>query len=1301
MDKIKNFIFKYKVIITIIVLLIISFFVYLFVSAEEDVLQNKIEISGASITSVRTGTGEDFDSNDEPGNDSSADNSIVRTFDEVEYNVRFNLNYKNENLTDVENGNLPATFSERNINVDILVNKNIILKATKDGVAISTPTEVNINETKYNYYKLTYNNISNGENEVQFYLNNIYTQTDTEFTPIIQISEETDNNKKQIVDGMDLSSLNNVGNVNAIKISGKENYAVRLYPGHRTDSNGQQATYPFGIETYIPINGNKGIKGSIIPSEINMNLSIQSDNSNVNLSSNNDDYKIDVYTANSSIKIPELPELESSNITLNIGNYNLNQTIDNGKKSDLSLKISNITISNLSNNIISSNLFTFKSSRTSSDNYNVNYIIKTDVDNQNITIEDTYEKYVGKYESKIEFFEQSDSSFLNPLAINNSIFNANEDFYIQNTINYVSGDKLNNITQYIKIDNNAMKIIKIDEQPYTYSTNDSQNTYTVSAQYAVGSWNVNNFRLNSNISGCPTTVDRESLMDLFGGPCVTALDNTINWLDQDAYDNLSDEQRNNLSIMAIKFDISSDGIEAGRVINLRFAAKALSGVEYANIGNSFKVVSRGVTNWNASLFYLSEIPRVSQPNISYEKAIYDINTNQITGNVTKINGNIYKNNGNTILISAVKSSINSVKSYDINGRESKSEKEKFYLGMTDPIELEISPSVKSILSINDVKISVYLPETLELFLEQGDKEYSSSTTEVINGKNYNKYVYTYSSEDIASSSVGTIPNLKIHAYIDITTPDNTYENIITEISSTVIDYEKKISFGDITPIVERQNTKTVILKNIKPINTVGKTDLNNIDINGTYKYTMKTANNSGSLAKLSLLYILPYNGDGIGKGSNYTGTLLTSLENLPSGYKAYYTKTNSNTILTNELNAKSNDWKEWTDYTKNISDITAIKIESQVDIPTANYFGTEDGITVNITTKSNKEANTYQNIFYIIQKDASICSNRDENDNCTETETKIQSNASSSSTVSVYNRTVSGNVFEDSNYNSIYDEGDSRLKDMPVELFKLSSTNFDPKKPALSVSSNDIKIKDSVTDSEGHYNFSGIPQGNYYVKYSFNCEKYTVVDKNKQSASTDTSSIDSDAQMITEVSDDKCYAVSNIVSLSNTNIRETNIDLGLVVRKVFDININKYITNVTVTSNGDTKSYDYNNEKKVKIDLKNLKNASLRVTYAIEIENSKYFPGMIGSLTETIPNGMTYDPNILENDGWQMYNGLLYYTKLNNVLLMPEEKHYLKIVLDLKPENGGNYINIVSANDLRIQAVEYDENSQEEVQSNE
>ena len=136
--------------------------------------------------------------------------------------------------------------------------------------------------------------------------------------------------------------------------------------------------------------------------------------------------------------------------------------------------------------------------------------------------------------------------------------------------------------------------------------------------------------------------------------------------------------------------------------------------------------------------------------------------------------------------------------------------------------------------------------------------------------------------------------------------------------------------------------------------------------------------------------------------------------------------------------------------------------------------------------------------------------------------------------------------------------------------------------------------------------------------------------------------------------------------------------------------VDKYITNVTVTSNKGVESHDYDNKKQVRLDLRNLKNTSFKVVYTIELENTKYFPGTIGNIIESIPDGMTFDPNLAENDGWYESDGLLYYSNLSSTLLMPGEKYYITIALNLVTDSGGSYVNFVSVNDLQVQPISSD-----------
>ena len=1322
MNKMRDFILKYKVIITIISLLLVSFFIYRFAFASEDIYENQIKVTNANINIV-DGTG-NFDSDNNPGNDAANNNKIVRSFDQVTYNISYNLAYK-------ENSTIPETDRTldvtRDVIVDILVPKNMYMVVSEDNYMNELIPQkdgnnnIMIVDNIYYYYQIVKHDVHIAEtNTVEVILSKINGKNGDVISPIIRVREATDDvSNKTITSSTSASSIDKI-NVDNVTVSAIEKYGIKLFQGVKKDVSENINAMPIGIMVYLPNDSSKGIKGVQVPNSLSFNLSIESstDTSSVQ------NIQISNYSQDSEYVVADIPysyQNNNGNASVNADSATLNQN----KISTIPINFSNLVFDGntqmvqLSENnsvyYLSTKVFVFDSKRTNRNNILYNISTNASISNTITDYLDNYTPIVGDYVSKIDFFNksQSTSDTISFIESGKAVYNYGEEFYIQNTINYGNqrGDTLENgFTNYIKVDNTAIKLEKVEnvsdqtKDYYLEINGGSPDSYNPSVKYGIGEWNASYFKLKTNRpSYCPSTltsISKEDLMNLYGGPCIE--DNNITWVDsiQDAIDMGKDNK-----IILFKLDVSED-YDAGVQTIIRLRAKAVK--NYSNIGNTFEIVSRGKTIFNGQTYYLSEIANNSVSNHSsdmkYNKTTYDANHNITGGNNTLVNGTNMTNIGNTILISPFKASINPIELHDAYNSIGKT---TFYSGMTDPIEFVINPVIyKSDFesTITGATVSVYLPETLEIYEKSGDKEYNRSTsgnTVTIDGINYKVYNYDYSESDInfeEESASGTIPILKVHAYIAIATSDNTPATVITRINGTLKpNTDSTTIYTDVTPIEQRTTSVNINLRNTKQVNNIGKVNTMHIDRNGIYQYNMRAANNSDASADLSLIYILPYTGDGIGKGSEFSGNVSVSLLNqLPNGYTAYYTNDPAKTLLNNELNNNTTvNWKTWNTVTTPLSNITAIKLVPNQLIARGSYFISKDGITLNIKTNNNKESEKYYNNFYMIQKNADVCVDDTTSGECSRTEKRTVSYSSNVSLVSVYNRTISGYAFEDSDYNGFYSEKEPRLKNIAVDLYKLSATSFDPKNPIEAISNSDERIsdKDTTTDNNGYYKFEGLESGNYYVKYTFDCDKYTTTEKNKVDPTIegDTSNRDSDAQIIeTEESDGKkvCYAVSNIQTLNNNNIESNHINLGLRVRQDFDIKIRKYITNVKVYSNGNlSKNYDYNNETKVKVDVKNLKNTSFRVTYGIEIENSKYFPGTIGNIVETIPQGMTFNPNYIENDGWYESDGYLYYSYLNKSLIMPGEKYHLTIVLDLVTNSGGDYINLVAANNLQIKPV--------------
>ena len=71
-----------------------------------------------------------------------------------------------------------------------------------------------------------------------------------------------------------------------------------------------------------------------------------------------------------------------------------------------------------------------------------------------------------------------------------------------------------------------------------------------------------------------------------------------------------------------------------------------------------------------------------------------------------------------------------------------------------------------------------------------------------------------------------------------------------------------------------------------------------------------------------------------------------------------------------------------------------------------------------------------------------------------------------------------------------------------------------------------------------------------------------------------------------------------------------------------------------------------------------------------------------------MPTDMTFNPDLKENQYWIMYDNLLYYNGLSGKLLLPNEKQYFELVLDLDLKAAGTYRNVVSARDITLMGDE-------------
>ena len=193
----------------------------------------------------------------------------------------------------------------------------------------------------------------------------------------------------------------------------------------------------------------------------------------------------------------------------------------------------------------------------------------------------------------------------------------------------------------------------------------------------------------------------------------------------------------------------------------------------------------------------------------------------------------------------------------------------------------------------------------------------------------------------------------------------------------------------------------------------------------------------------------------------------------------------------------------------------------------------------------------------------------------TQVENKSNSNMTTQSSElsmvsnAVYN--ISGKVWIDKNKNGIYDDGEQGEKSVLVSLYRSNANK--------GIESSN-KVSDVMSDDDGNYTFTGVNPGNYVVVFVYDSSFYSVT---KYQVSKATSSENSDAvsKNITLEGENVTVGLTDVLTINNASL--INIDMGLVTKNNFDLNLDKQISNIVVRNSEGTKTYQYDNGKNEKL----------------------------------------------------------------------------------------------------------------------
>lgn len=254
---------------------------------------------------------------------------------------------------------------------------------------------------------------------------------------------------------------------------------------------------------------------------------------------------------------------------------------------------------------------------------------------------------------------------------------------------------------------------------------------------------------------------------------------------------------------------------------------------------------------------------------------------------------------------------------------------------------------------------------------------------------------------------------------------------------------------------------------------------------------------------------------------------------------------------------------------------------------------------------------------------------------------------------------ITGTAWIDANKNGKREETEELLPNVKVMLIHKANNQI---------------VKDTKTEEEkivttlenGTYEFTNVPEGQYFVVFLYDAGKYSLTQYQAQGVSQ---SYNSDAtSMKITLNNEQTYAgVTNIIRVVSSNIRD--IDLGVFVAEKFDLKLDKYISKITVTmpnSKAQTKTFKNSKMVKQEIPAKNVNKSSMVIEYKLVVTNEGQIPGYAKKIVDYLPEDTKFTSELNKEWYYSKQNKELYNTSLENTVINPGESKEITLVLSMQ-----------------------------------
>ncbi len=256
---------------------------------------------------------------------------------------------------------------------------------------------------------------------------------------------------------------------------------------------------------------------------------------------------------------------------------------------------------------------------------------------------------------------------------------------------------------------------------------------------------------------------------------------------------------------------------------------------------------------------------------------------------------------------------------------------------------------------------------------------------------------------------------------------------------------------------------------------------------------------------------------------------------------------------------------------------------------------------------------------------------------------------------------ISGVAWIDENENGQKDATEKTVEGIKVKLLDVQKNQF--------VKDIEGNILTAITSETGFYSFTKVEKGQYLAIFEYDNTQYGLTAFEKEGVTNEVNS-NVFTKTINVDGTESNVATTEILNVDNENI--SNINIGLITAKKYDLQLDKFISKVTV-QNSKTVSNSYNEATLVKqeIDAKQVNSTMVVVEYTIRVINKGDVSAYVKKIADYL--SVDYKFNSELNKDWYQSGNDVYCTSLANEKIEPGQSREvtLTVIKEMKENNTG------------------------------